>query len=500
MRELLQKKIDEALNRLRDTFVAVTEQRITAELARLMEAFEVALSAYQSDTTDPIAKVLGPQLAGMMATPKKNRPRADFPKKAPKVRTIGVHPKLGKLGVVERDSKPQKAAPSPAPTGLTTRGNPRIRPPRRCGKCGELGRRSDTCGITHNVSGAKRTEDDDSEGEPRAARRPSRATEPAPEMQVIPHAALVRMLAAEREDALIAGGGIPMRAGELSLIGHTENKREHCPVHGWVGRVAYERDTHEACRVTGKPCNHCAGSGFASTYYTFCDRCGGTGVEPEHDDAPHQPPPPVKRLIAVKGVELVKKDGDAFRNSIRVAARAVTLPAKKITQRMLAAGELEVALAGPPVEETRPKTRGECAGASRPCPWVSCKHHLYLDVDPETGAIKFNFPDVEPEDLIESCSLDLADRGGLVLEDVANTLNLTRERVRQIEVKGFNAARAAATDAGIDASDAYFPHPQGNEHVDAVETVSAQRKEVVRRAQQAYADRQRRIRASRGGS
>jgi hypothetical protein len=37
-------------------------------------------------------------------------------------------------------------------TEITSKGAPRVRPPRSCSKCGELGRRSDTCGITHNVS------------------------------------------------------------------------------------------------------------------------------------------------------------------------------------------------------------------------------------------------------------------------------------------------------------------------------------------------------------
>ncbi len=45
-----------------------------------------------------------------------------------------------------------------------------------------------------------------------------------------------------------------------------------------------------------------------------------------------------------------------------------------------------------------------------------------------------NFPGVEPEDLIESCSLDVADRGALTLEQTGELLGLTRERIRQVEV------------------------------------------------------------------
>jgi hypothetical protein len=82
----------------------------------------------------------------------------------------------------------------------------------------------------------------------------------------------------------------------------------------------------------------------------------------------------------------------------------------------------------------------------RPCPWVSCKHNQYLDVNEETGAIKLNFPDLQPEEMQHSCSLDLADRHGITLEEVASTLNLTRERIRQVEVRGLLMLKTANVD------------------------------------------------------
>jgi hypothetical protein len=72
----------------------------------------------------------------------------------------------------------------------------------------------------------------------------------------------------------------------------------------------------------------------------------------------------------------------------------------------------------------------------RPCPFVSCKHHLYLDVNPETGSIKLNFPDLEVWEMKETCSLDIADKSGITLEEVGEIMNLTRERIRQVEVRG----------------------------------------------------------------
>ncbi len=88
------------------------------------------------------------------------------------------------------------------------------------------------------------------------------------------------------------------------------------------------------------------------------------------------------------------------------------------------------------VAALRPKGRGDCMDGPRPCPWVSCKFHLYLDVNPETGSIKLNFPDLEVWEMTETCALDVADRGGITLEEVGEILNLTRERIRQVEVLG----------------------------------------------------------------
>jgi hypothetical protein len=77
------------------------------------------------------------------------------------------------------------------------------------------------------------------------------------------------------------------------------------------------------------------------------------------------------------------------------------------------------------------RTRGECLGRERPCPRVSCKHHLYLDVT-KAGGITVNRPE-DVMDLEVTCSLDVADDGPHSLEEIALLLGITRERVRQIE-------------------------------------------------------------------
>lgn len=80
----------------------------------------------------------------------------------------------------------------------------------------------------------------------------------------------------------------------------------------------------------------------------------------------------------------------------------------------------------------KPKYRFECKDGPRPCPFVSCRHHLYLEAE-RSGSLKFNQPGVEVENLQNSCALDVAEEGGLTLDDTAKLLGLTRERVRQIQ-------------------------------------------------------------------
>jgi hypothetical protein len=95
------------------------------------------------------------------------------------------------------------------------------------------------------------------------------------------------------------------------------------------------------------------------------------------------------------------------------------------------------------IEGNRPKTRADCVNSPRPCMFVSCKHNLYLDVNPETGSIKLNFPDKEIWELPYTCALDVAEKGGITLEEVGEIMNLTRERIRQVETRGLLKLREA---------------------------------------------------------
>lgn len=116
--------------------------------------------------------------------------------------------------------------------------------------------------------------------------------------------------------------------------------------------------------------------------------------------------------------------------------RGATLPNRSLSRDERRAGRL---LVYPDVD--RPRSRGECQEAARPCPYVSCRYHLYLDVDVDSGSLKVNFPDLEPWELEETCALDVADRGGVTLEEVGALIHVTRERTRQIEAQALRRAR-----------------------------------------------------------
>lgn len=111
-----------------------------------------------------------------------------------------------------------------------------------------------------------------------------------------------------------------------------------------------------------------------------------------------------------------------------------------------AAAEVALLAADGLSELPRPQTRADClpggCNETRPCPYVGCKYHLYLEVSKETGSVQVNFPGMEPWELSESCALDVVDREhGVTLEKVGELLRRTRERVRQIEAVGLEKAR-----------------------------------------------------------
>jgi len=156
-----------------------------------------------------------------------------------------------------------------------------------------------------------------------------------------------------------------------------------------------------------------------------------TSAQAEAADVVSEPPPPTPPPPSE--VRLRSEAGAARQRRRSRRKRAVR--GRSICVKRLSKLELEVGRLLFPVEELeRPATRADCVHGERPCPFVSCAHHLYLDVFAKTGAIKINFPDLEVWEMVDSCALDVADRGGTTLEEAGAMMNLTRERIRQLEV------------------------------------------------------------------
>jgi hypothetical protein len=231
------------------------------------------------------------------------------------------------------------------------------------------------------------------------------------------------------------------------------DKREFCALHGWVGRRAFKQERHDLCEPLTEACD-----------LGEADHVEG---DAENDEAE-------------------KISGN------RASARRLGIPSKKtlavrrITQVELAAGRAELQALGGNEPYPRPKTRGDCQWChvcqlardgenevsgdvlecghiiaeilfrSRPCVFAACKYSLFLDVS-ETGSIILNFPHLEPGQMPaeRSCALDLSERGAMTLEEVAVVTNLTRERIRQVELKALiRRARPAAIAMGLGSEDA----------------------------------------------
>lgn len=142
-----------------------------------------------------------------------------------------------------------------------------------------------------------------------------------------------------------------------------------------------------------------------------------------------------------------------------------TSPLSQAEVRELA--EIEAELAHEGIATARPRQLSECPPPGRPCGFASCRHSLLVEIVPieRTGnaVVKLNWPGVDVAELEETCSLRAASRfarrqrtfpinGRLQVlastEEVARLLNLTPERVSQIEDEALGKLRLALEAVG----------------------------------------------------
>lgn len=161
---------------------------------------------------------------------------------------------------------------------------------------------------------------------------------------------------------------------------------------------------------------------------------GEKAREEEQSEVPQEEPSAVRRRLPL--VDDDEDERDDVRMDLkrkRVFKAAVFNPKREDPKE-----RHEARKACPEATEPywRPKVRADCEKVERPCCYIGCQWNLYLDVNDATGSIRFNFPDLQPWEMApnESCAKDIArDENGTSLARVADLLNITRERARQLE-------------------------------------------------------------------
>ncbi len=118
-------------------------------------------------------------------------------------------------------------------------------------------------------------------------------------------------------------------------------------------------------------------------------------------------------------------------------------PKTRLAKRLSKEERRQSLLLEPWMHEDLPKTRAECKYGERPCPYVRCRYHLALEVKPN-GSLSENFHEIV--EMKETCVLDVAERGENTLEYIGECMNITRERVRQLETDALQKLRESDID------------------------------------------------------
>jgi len=87
----------------------------------------------------------------------------------------------------------------------------------------------------------------------------------------------------------------------------------------------------------------------------------------------------------------------------------------------------------------RPKKRSQCVNGVRPCPWVGCRHHIIWAVN-KIDRLSNDQIIEKISQMPETCTLDVADKGGLTVRELAAALGVSRSWVYQL-INGGNTHR-----------------------------------------------------------
>ena len=79
----------------------------------------------------------------------------------------------------------------------------------------------------------------------------------------------------------------------------------------------------------------------------------------------------------------------------------------------------------------KPTKRSHCKNSIRPCPWISCKHHMIWFV-PSPHCLSNDQLLDKVINMKDSCDLDISDNGGVTEKKLAVILGLSLVRIRQI--------------------------------------------------------------------
>lgn len=179
-------------------------------------------------------------------------------------------------------------------------------------------------------------------------------------------------------------------------------------------------------------------------------------VGPGWDLPPAGPRPPRKRGCAAERARAKRRKKRRRRRQLVIRfprkcsplPRGVSLDPRRLTSdEREAKGKIEPDIAA--LLRARPRLRSDCQPggdgpwSARPCPFALCKHHLYVDVR-LAGALRLNFPGMDLEQLRDTCALDVADRGESEVNEIAELLNMSPERVGQLVAGALQEVRAAS--------------------------------------------------------